>query len=317
MLNRIAESLFWIGRYTERAENHARLINAYYHIREESEADEQQVWMRIIATIGDPESYLAKYGNYNEQDVLYEMTLNPEQSNSIISCVKYARINLRNVREKVPSELWDTLNRFYLWIKEKDVNEIVQESPHMFYKQIKDWLAMFQGTFYSIMVRDELWLLAESGRYLERSENTVRLLQSVYNAIEDNRTASYSYLTAILKSVSGHEAYQRDNSTGVNVDHIIGFLIRHEGFPRSLLCSISLLERQLKAIQRAESKPSSSFTSVIRVVGKIRSDLEFLELMDIKYENLGDFLTTMHKTNGHLAQTFAKSFFQLDEGVGA
>lgn len=131
MMGRTAEALFWIGRYSERTENHARLIDVYYHIREDRESSGGQSWSRLIDTIGDRATFTEQYGSFTEQHVLQYITLDKNNANSLLACTNHARANLRNIREKMPSELWDILNGLYLWLKEKEVRDITNDSPHL------------------------------------------------------------------------------------------------------------------------------------------------------------------------------------------
>ena len=103
MLDRSAESLFWIGRYIERAENHARLLDVHYHMRELGGDEEESVWRTMTEAIGDTGVYEARHATYNERDVLYFLLLDPSMNNSLLSCVVHARDNFKKVREQLPS----------------------------------------------------------------------------------------------------------------------------------------------------------------------------------------------------------------------
>lgn len=117
MLNRNAEALFWIGRYIERAENHARLIDVHYHIQQEEDFQEEgHKWSRLIDALGVRSEYLRQFESFNEQDVLSFITLDMGNTNSLFSCVHQARNNLRTLRQHLPSELWDIVNGFNLWL---------------------------------------------------------------------------------------------------------------------------------------------------------------------------------------------------------
>jgi uncharacterized alpha-E superfamily protein len=309
MLDRIAESLFWIGRYTERAENHARLLDVYYHLREEGNGEPEAVWRRIAEAIGDCALYEERYDAYREHDVLYFLTLDATQSNSILSCVAQARDNLKKIREQLPSELWNLLNGFYLWLKGVRLEEVMQQSPHRFFQRLKEGLAAFQGTAVSIALRDESWHMLESGRYLERSENVVRLLQSVGNIAPDKRKGSYAYTMAVLKSVGGYEAFRRLELEDVSLEEVSRFLVLQETFPRSIHFALATFEQHLKAMRGHSERSGSALERMIRLAGKARSELGWLDRDDITMDSLNAVLQQLLNANRQLGEAVARTFF--------
>ncbi|MBB6634449.1 alpha-E domain-containing protein [Cohnella thailandensis] len=308
MLDRTAESLFWIGRYTERAENHARLIDVYYHIREDSNGPDEGVWRRITGAIGDCSDYIERYGEFQERSALQFLTLDAAQSNSLITCVIQARDNLKKIREQLPSELWNLLNGFYLWLRQTTIEEVLAE-PHRFFERVKEGLASFQGTLVSIALRDESWSMLESGRYLERSENIVRLLQSVCQTVEERGESSYSYLLAVLKSVGGYEAYRRMGIEDLSMEEVASFLLLQESFPRSVHFALASFETNVKAMRTKADRSGNSLEKIIRQAGKARSELGWLERQDITAASLGSVLQQLLHANNLLGESMAKTFF--------
>ncbi|TBL72464.1 alpha-E domain-containing protein [Paenibacillus thalictri] len=311
MLNRNAEALFWVGRYMERAENHARLINVHYHIQHELDFDNAEFkWARLIDALGARAEYEAQFECFTQKDVLSFITLDRGYPNSLFSCVSQARTNLRTLREKLPSELWESLNAFYLWLGEKQVDDILTESPNLFYKQIKERTAMFNGIQQSVMLRESEWHFMESGKYLERSENTVRILQSVMNAIDEDQATPYPYLVAVLKSVSSYQAFRKYYADGVSVEHIFEFLIGNSLFPRSIHYSFTHLARHLEEIDSAS--PPSRKEKVCRQAGKIKAELACLERDDMSIPQVSTLLEGLLSDCGKLGRTMAANFFQLE-----
>lgn len=309
MLDRIAESLFWIGRYTERAENHARLLDVYYHLREDSAGEDEAVWRRIASTLGDSASYEERYSAYAERDVLYFLTLDPTQSNSLFTCIVQARENLKKIREQLPAELWNLLNGFYLWLKSVSIDEVLQQSPHRFLQRVKEGLAAFQGTAVSIALRDESWHMMESGRYLERSENVLRLLRSVSVQMPEHGKSSYAYTMAVLKSAGGYEAYRKLDYEEFSMEGVARFLLLQETFPRSVQFSIGAFEQHLKAQRGQADKSGSNLERVIRMAGKARSELGWIDRNEINLESMGEVLEQLMATSRLLGEAVAKYFF--------
>ncbi|ANE46939.1 hypothetical protein SY83_12370 [Paenibacillus swuensis] len=317
MLNRNAEALFWVGRYIERAENHARLINVHYHIQHEGDFDsEEHKWARLIDALGLRKGYMEQFTSFTERDVLSFITLDRGNSNSLFSCVSQARNNLRTLREKLPSELWDMMNSFYLWLGEKQVNDIFRESPDPFYTQIKERAAMFYGAEQSVMPRENEWHFMESGRFLERAENTVRIVHSVAGAIKEDQAPPYPYLLAILKSVSGYQAFRKYYADAVSIEPILEFLLVNTKFPRSVHYAFAMMEQHLEGIELESPETLVPRQRAIRQAGKIKADLAYLEREDLRLPYVLPILDHMAQACQKLGGSMASAFFQM-EGASA
>lgn len=317
MINRNAEALFWVGRYIERAENHARLIDIHYHIQHDGDFEcEENKWARLIDALGARKDYLQQFGAFNEKDVLSFITLDRSFQNSLFSCVSQARNNLRTLREKLPSELWDMLNAFYLWLGEKKESDIHKESPHLFYKQIKERTAMFHGVEQSVILRGNEWHFIESGRYLERAENTVRILQSVTHMISEEKELPYPYLLAVLKSVSGYQAFRRFYSDAMSVESILKFLIGNEAFPRSVHFTFTQLEEHLVGLELQFLKDDLTFEKAIRQqASKVKADLGCLNREDLLLTRVSLLLSDLLSACQNLGFMMFKTYFSYEEAT--
>ncbi|MFC4809241.1 alpha-E domain-containing protein [Paenibacillus sp. GCM10023250] len=332
MLNRNAEALFWIGRYMERAENHARLIDVHYHLQDEDAppiprdgADGRSPalckWGRIVDALGSRAAYEQQYGSaYNEQDVVHYVTLDRDHANSLVTCVNHARDNVRTLREKLPSELWDVANGFYLWLREKQAGDPARESPHQFFGRIKEWTALFCGVTQSVMPRENEWHFIECGRYLERTENTLRIIQSAIAASASAAEAGddselYPYLQAVLRSVSGYQPFRRHYADGVSADAIIEFLVLNEAFPRSVQFSLDALDRNLRGIELQEKQLRAAHDRIIRQVVKLKAELACLEREDLGLDREGAVTGRLLLAAGQLGNAFAQTFFRIGEAT--
>ena len=316
VLNRNAEALFWVGRYMERAENHARLIDVHYHIQQERDFDrEDHKWFRLIDAFGARAEYGQQFEAFTQKDVLSFMTLDRGYANSLFACVSQARGNLRSLREKLPSEMWEVLNGFYLWLGEKQVDDILQEGPHLFYKMIKERTATFYGIQQSVMAREAEWYFIESGRYLERAENTVRILQSAIRAIREDQAPPYMYLLAVLKSVSASQSFRRTYADGMSVEHIVEFLIGSDMFPRSIHYAFSRLEECLDKLQLTPQELQATKERRIRLAGKIRADLACLDWEEMTLGEAQPLLDGLMQACQRLGQTIESSFFRVEEAT--
>ncbi|WP_058301454.1 alpha-E domain-containing protein [Gorillibacterium timonense] len=320
MMSRNAEALFWIGRYVERAENHARLIDVHYHIQTEGEFQEEgRKWVRLLSSLGVQDAYAARYESLTEAGVLEFITLDRDHAHSISSCVHQARGNLRQLRQKLPSELWDALNGFDLWLGEQTIADIMA-GPHQFFRQVKDWSAIFLGTEESVMLREEEWRLIKCGRFLERAENTVRILRSLDGVLEgireeDSRSA-YPVLQGILKSVSGYQAFRRYYADEMRVPAIFAFLMTQNAFPRSVRYSFHRLEDHLtRLVQEAPIKGCGQ-EKAIRYAGKIRAELDFLEEEPLENGRYGELLDFLGNACLRLGKMMEEGFFGVEGAVG-
>lgn len=327
MLNRTAEALFWIGRYMERAENHARLIDVHYHLQVEDDAADGRApdsdadnrlckWRRIVETLGSRESYEQRYGVYAEQEVLRYVTLDREHDNSLVCCVNHARGNLRSLREKLPSELWDVVNAFNLWLRDKEPEDMMKESPHLFFGKIKEWTSLFQGFGQSVMPRENEWHFIECGRYLERAENTLRIIKTVGGAAGANDLSSavgYAYLLAVLKSLSAYQPFRRYYADAFSVEAILEFVMLNRAFPRSVHYAFHALDGHMRQIELQDKQLRTAHERMIRQVGKVKAELDCLERDDLAADRSGAIVGHWMESCRQLGHAFAQTFFRLGE----
>ncbi|RAV04619.1 alpha-E domain-containing protein [Paenibacillus sp. YN15] len=314
MLNRNAEALFWIGRYMERAENHARMIDVHYHLQHSLDLkDKEHKWARIIRSLGAEDEYSRQFDQYSELDVLSFVTLDRGYENSLFSCISKARGNLKTMREALPSELWETLNGFYLALSEKKPGDLQMETPNLFFRYIREKVETFQGIEHSVMLREAEWHFIESGRMLERAENTIRILRSVVTAINEDRALPYTYLLAALKSVGGYQAFRKFYADSMAIEPILEFLLTHTTFPRSFYYSFTKLEEHLQGIRQSGQPVSAGQEKAIRQAGKVRAELGCMTREDFALEQIElliYFLTDACMTLGKL---MANTFFRMEE----
>ncbi|MFC6333728.1 alpha-E domain-containing protein [Paenibacillus septentrionalis] len=324
MLNRTAEALFWIGRYMERAENHARLIDVYYHLQQDefnhSDAfDAKQhsdKWKRIVDALGSKASFEHEYGDYSEHTVLLYVTLDRENPNSLVSCVSHARNNLRTLRELAPTELWEVLNSFYLWLKDQNGEAMLMDSPHKFFSQIKTWCNMFYGSAHSVMPRHNEWSFMECGRYLERAENTLRILHTVQPALKLTSIQSYPYLQGVLKSLSGYQTYRRLYADTLSVERILEFVVLNPIFPRSVHFAFHQLVERIRSFDLSEKQLKLAHERIVRQISKLTAELDCIEVSELTCETKDELTKRLLDSCSWIGEEFGKTFF-LDGVVSA
>jgi uncharacterized alpha-E superfamily protein len=314
MMNRFAQLLFWTGRYMERAENHARLIDVNYHMRHEirgNQYDQDYVWEKLVAAVEDVSSFKSNHSIANERNALHFLTFESSNSNSIYSLIQQTRSNIRTLRQLLPGELWETVNSFYLWLKDQDVHQMMLQSPYMFYQRIREWVLLFNGAADSMMTREQEWHFIQAGKYLERTENTARILHNISaNLSNDNNYSqeqnNYHRMIVLLKSVGGYEAFRKFHANDVTFAKVLEFLLFNPGFPRSIHFALTSLESYLKVIKQEDYDYTLLSVKAI------------LDGLDDRHSGHGgsDLLHDLLQSCNQLGYSISKTFFQ-EEIVGA
>lgn len=261
MLCRVAESLYWMARYIERAENVARFIDVNLNLSLDAPANfvESQQWMALVTSSGDDELFLSRYPEANQQNVSRFLSFDEENPNSIISCLKAARENARSVREIISSEMWEQVNQFYLHVKSASESKVLPDEIK-FYKDVKLASHLFIGLAEATMSHGEGWHFLRLGRLLERADKTGRILDVRYFMLLPNpdyiNTPLDSVLLGILlKSASGFEMYRKKYQL-LKRKCVVDFLIFDEQFPRSLNYCIEQSKFSLEKIMGSQSIPN-------------------------------------------------------------
>ncbi|QDV22119.1 alpha-E domain-containing protein [Aureliella helgolandensis] len=237
MLSRVANSIYWMTRYIERAENLARFIDVSSNvILDQPEAAAKQ-WEPLVRTTSDEKYFREHYGEFTASNVRNFLTFDREYSNSILSSLSQARENARTVREAISSEAWEVLNENYLAVKHAALQGAAAANSD-FYTEVKRQSHLFNGVFDSTMSRDKGWYFANIGRFLERADKTSRILDVKYFTLlpsfDDVDTTLDDLLwSAVLRSVSGFEMY-RKRYHSLTINRVVEFLVLDTKFPRSI-----------------------------------------------------------------------------------
>ncbi|HET9131084.1 MAG TPA: alpha-E domain-containing protein, partial [Terriglobia bacterium] len=251
LLSRVADSVYWMARYIERAENVARFIDVNLHLQLDLPLAPANQWEPLIETTGDMEEFTKKYGIVTECNVIQFLIFDEENPNSIFSCVRAARENARSVRETISSEMWEQVNSIYLQIQKQKAN-VNQVSLSEVLHGLRMACHMFQGITDATMSHNEAWHFVRLGRMIERAEKTSRILDVKYFILLPSmRTVDTPYddlhWSAVLKSVSGFEMYRKKYGRIVP-RNIAELLIMDREFPRAILFCIIRANESLHAI---------------------------------------------------------------------
>ncbi len=300
MLSRVADSLYWMARYIERAENDARLLDVNLQLLLDlgGEAEAMQHWAPVIASLEETDLFDSLYAAADEESVTEFLTLQKKNPNSILSCLTLARENARTTREQISSEMWEQLNRLYLWVRSDNARQLLHSSPHEFFKRVIAGSHLFQGIADATMTQGEGWEFIRIGGLLERGDSTSRVLDVKYHILlpsGENVGGNVDTIQwmAVLKSVSALEAYCKLYVSQVAPWKVAEFLITHREFPRSIRYCVDSLDHALHRISGVDE--SRYANEAERLSGRLRSDLDYVTIGEIFEIGLHEYLSKIQE----------------------
>jgi uncharacterized alpha-E superfamily protein len=303
MLSRVAESLYWMSRYLERAEHTARVIRVQLNLMLERETeDDDRHWRRMLKSLA-VEMTDVKEGE--AQAVAKSLIHSTDSRSSIVSCIMAARENSRQVREQVSSEMWEQLNRMYIEVQRADADEASDVDD--FLQAIKEGTHLFQGITDSTMTHGEGWQFIQAGRSLERAAALATLLGVHFREFYGNQAEPEPLeWIGLLRSCTAFEAYCKAYTADLRPDRIAEFLMLHPSFPHSIRFSADALETAMKQIGAEVSSRRSA--RVERIAGRMQATLAFGQIDEIMISGLHAYLETVlrqcSQAHGALYQTY-------------
>ncbi|MDA3903147.1 MAG: alpha-E domain-containing protein [Desulfuromusa sp.] len=310
MLSRVANSMYWMNRYIERAENVARFIDANFHMALDLTDSASNQWKPLINTTGDHELFEKLYGEVTRDNAIEFLTFDRNNPNSIHSCVRAARENARSVREYISSEMWEHLNTFYLMINSAAKEESM-DLPHQFFVDIMTASHTFIGITDSTSNHGEGWHFGRLGRMLERADKTSRLLDVKYFILlpsVDYIGSSYDNILwgALLRSASAFEMYRKQHGR-IDPKKIVDFLLLNSHFPRAVhYC----LAKAMSSLNHITGSQRGTFANQAeQSLGRLLSEFEYASLDEIFEQGLHEHLdNTQTRING-VGAAIQKAFF--------
>jgi uncharacterized alpha-E superfamily protein len=305
MLSRIAESLFWIGRYIERAEDTARILDVHFHRMLEDPWIEEDAACRILLEVmGAQQDHSQRVGAAEVCEILAYDTTNPS---SIVGALSAARDNARGVREVVPSEMWECLNATWHAMG-PEVIRAHTVGPYGLFQFVKERAAILGGLINSSLSRDDGWRFLVLGSSLERVDMTARLL----SACCEGTSGAAPWVTT-LRSCSAHEAYLRTYQRAVDASRAAEFMVLDRLFPRSVFHALSTAEACLGELHPTTSRSGHS-DDARRALGRARTDLEFAR-SDQLLEDLPLLLARVQSSCSDAASTVAVRYFRQTSAI--
>ena len=313
MLSRTADHLFWMARYTERAENTARMLDVNYQtalLPQSSDAAELG-WQGVLSISELLPHYKALHGEVAERGVLDFMVKDDTNPSSIVSCLRSARENARAVRGTVTTEVWETLNTTWL-----DVNRMLrtgsfERDPGQFFDWVKFRSHLSRGVTLGTMLMDESFYFVRLGTFLERADNTARLLDVKFHALQGDffgaasdkgQEYDFYHWSAVLRSVSGFEVYRKVYRDVIKPERVAQLLILRSDMPRSLHASMNEVVANLSQVGGERQSES------MRRAGRLRADLQYGRIDEILatglHAYLTQFLDRVNEMGGHISREF-------------
>lgn len=307
MLSRIAESMFWIGRYTERADGTARLLDVHVqHLLEEPWAQEETICRSLLAVMG-VEPTNAYVGITH---VVSRLGFDQTNPGGIAGALTLARENARRSREVLSAELWQTLNGS--WLDLPDVrNRAERIGPHVFFTWVRDRMAMVAGTIDATMSRDDAWLFLVLGRSLERVDMTARLLMTRLSV--DPSAQGRPAWSTLLSSCSAYEAALRAHRGILDEAAAVEFLLLDRLFPRSVLAALLTAEGCLRDLAPATVRAAVS-DEARRLLGRARTILEYRSAEELIFD-LPAVLLQLQGYCSAVSEAVSRRFFQTDAAL--
>ncbi len=309
MLSRVADSLYWLSRYVERAENTARILDVNLQVTLDSEQSgpesELRDWKPILAALEDVAHFKDHASEINALTVCDYCTFDRANPNSIWSCVAAARENARTVREYISSEMWERLNAFWLWVDSAGAKRLCQNSGIEFYRTVVDHSHQFQGTTDATVTHGEGWNFIGLGKFIERADCSSRILDLKYHILlphgeEVGGAIDTVQWQAVLKSCSAFEAYRKVYPGELAPWGVAEFIVFHDSFPRSIRFCVDQIDTALHEISGCA--PEHYSNEAERLSGRLRSDLSFTTIGEIFRMGLHEYLD---RTQGRINEISA------------
>jgi uncharacterized alpha-E superfamily protein len=321
MLSRVADSLYWMSRYLERAEHTARLVDVNLQLTlDQSPSSAGERWHRLQAgLIPAPIDSQGNDASGRARAVAFEMRLGPsfasylaaarENARGIIACLAAARENARHVREAISSEMWEQINRLFLQVRQTSLGEDFDRRPHTFFRDVQEGGQLFQGITDSTICHDEGWHFIQVGRYAERALSLAAFLDVQSGAllarIDRPRRDDYLEWVGLLRSCTAFEPYCRANYADLVPKNVLAFLVLDQEFPHALRFSVDRVVESLQSIAAASGRLRGQAE---RLAGRLQASLEFVTIDELLASGINAFLSDAQLQCGRIQEAIHQTY---------
>ena len=310
MLSRTADHLYWLGRYIERAENLARTLEVSHRTSLLPQPGPQPPdWSAALAITDNTEAFAERFETADARSVITYLALDASNPSSIVSCLRAARENARELRGSITSEMWESLNETWLEARGQDYGRIAARGLSPYFDWVKERSHLFRGITFGTMLRDDAFQFLRLGTFLERADNTARLLDVKYHMLLPQTEAvggvvDYYQWAALLRSVSALRAYRRVFHHSISPIHVAELLVLRDDMPRSLHASL----REIDSIFEALREEYRTDYECFRLAGELYGRLRYGRMADIFASGLHEFLSAFLDHTAVLGDQIARDF---------
>jgi len=314
MLSRVANSIYWMCRYLERAENVARFVSVNINLLLDMPNQGLRQWEPLIMITGDQELYEKENSDYLGESVVRFLTFDTKYPNSILSCLAAARENARSIREIISSEMWEHLNNFYLELADPDCPPFALNEPDKFFKIIKMRSHLFTGLMDCTMSHGEAWNFARIGMMVERADKTSRILDVKYFMLLPdyhlvNTPIDTVQWMAVLRSASAFEMFRKKHHL-ITPRQVANFLIFDSQFPRSIRHCINKTDIYLHRI--TGSPLNSAGNKPEKLLGRLKADIEYSDIDEVIDYGMHEYLDSLQTKLNDIGIAIGSSFFNIE-----
>ncbi len=318
MLSRTADHLFWMARYIERAENTARMldVNLSTSLLPQSASTSERSWRALLSISELTEEFDERYPIVSPRDVMDFMVRDAGNSSSIYACLQAARENARAVRGSLTTEVWETHNDTWLDLQRKLADRTPERDPQAFFEWVKFRSHLSRGVTIGTMLKDEAFYFVRLGTFLERADNTARLIDVKYHGLGDefdrpqaesnadsvDHPPDFYHWAAVLRSVSAFETYRKVYRDVITPSRVAELLILRGDMPRSLASCLNEVSANLEMVRNRRSDETE------RRAGLLSAELRYGRIEDIFARGLHLYLTEFLERINDLGERVSEDF---------
>lgn len=312
MLSRTANHLYWMARYIERAENMARILDvtANMALVPNAALSEGALWQPALEISGSADNFKERFQDLTASNVIYYLAMDRENPSSISSALYSARENARAVRVALTTETWENINALWLEFSQFDAKNLAENGLREFCDWVKSRSHLFRGVTVGTMLQDDAYHFLRLGTFIERADNTARILDVKYHLLlpkeeEVGGGVDYYEWSAVLRSVSAFQAYQKVFNDTIHPWRVAELLVLRQDMPRSLHACFSEITKILDALTTGRHGECK------RIAGEIHASLLYGRMDHIFQNGLHEFLTEFIDSNYQLAYEVQNTFLNV------
>jgi uncharacterized alpha-E superfamily protein len=309
MLSRIADSLFWMNRYMERAEGMLRILKINYATSLDSNADEVYDWYPVLNIFSMLEEEQMNAIRYQTQDVLQYVIADKNNQNSIRTIITKARENARGLQDQITKELWESINEYYLKFSSNKIDNLLATNRQSYaISSLIDQSLFYYGVAEVTMPRGEGWNFMGIGKNIERAMQTADIVDMSFHDInyDLNNPMDISYWKNLLMSLSGYEFYLKTYPTGLQTQNVIDLILMNTNFPRSIFYSVKKISYIMEKLAQQNVKEEKA---LLHKIGRLKSHIEYTDLNSIQRIGLNNFLEEIRGEIYEFNYNFSKYYF--------